>query len=116
RLGRGKFVAFLKDGLGGDWDKAVKAHYGFPNVEELEKEWLTALRLQPAPAAPTDNRPIRTTGSAPLTALAGLTNGRVTVRWPQLSFVPRTTEKPGGGKITSYELHHAENRSIYYAA
>jgi len=38
--GRKEFLAFVDDGMAGDWDKAVKDHYGWKNVDELEGKWL----------------------------------------------------------------------------
>ena len=50
RSNRAAFLNFVADGLRQGWDAAVKAHYGFSNVEELEQ------RLGPLaePAAPAD--------------------------------------------------------------
>ena len=41
---RPQFLAFVAQGMRGDWDAAVKAHYRFNSVEELEKAWLQHLR------------------------------------------------------------------------
>jgi hypothetical protein len=38
--GRKEFLAFVDDGMAGDWDQAVKDHYGWKNVDELEGRWL----------------------------------------------------------------------------
>ncbi len=38
--GRATFLAFVGDGLAGNWNKAVKAHYGYQDVDDLEKAWL----------------------------------------------------------------------------
>ena len=49
---RGVFLNFVAQGMRGDWDAAVKANYGYGNVEELEKAWVESLyraRQQPAP-------------------------------------------------------------------
>jgi hypothetical protein len=38
---RTEFLAFLTQGMqNDDWDTALKAHYGFRSVEELERAWL----------------------------------------------------------------------------
>jgi hypothetical protein len=37
--GRATFLAFVGDGLSGDWDKAVRRHYGFAGVDGLERTW-----------------------------------------------------------------------------
>lgn len=35
------FLAFVRDGFENGWDAAVHAHYGYEDVEELEKAWRT---------------------------------------------------------------------------
>jgi hypothetical protein len=48
---RGVFLNFVAQGMRGDWDAAVKANYGYNNVEELEKGWVESLyhaRQQPS--------------------------------------------------------------------
>lgn len=38
---RAKFLAFVSAGMErNDWDAAVKAHYGYASVEQLEADWL----------------------------------------------------------------------------
>ncbi len=34
-----RFLAFVRDGLRGDWNAAAKAHYGLTDVRELERAW-----------------------------------------------------------------------------
>jgi hypothetical protein len=34
------FLAFVKAGLSGDWDRAVRTHYGYASVDKLEEAWL----------------------------------------------------------------------------
>jgi hypothetical protein len=50
------FLAFVKRGMRDGWDKAVKEHYEFRDVEALEDAWLVDLRRRtaapPIPAAP----------------------------------------------------------------
>jgi hypothetical protein len=41
---RPAFLAFLAQGMRGDWDAAVRAHYRYNSVEELEQAWLQHLR------------------------------------------------------------------------
>jgi hypothetical protein len=41
---RSEFLAFIAQGMRGDWDGAARAHYQFNNVEELERGWLQFLR------------------------------------------------------------------------
>jgi hypothetical protein len=54
--GRTEFLAFVAQGSRGDWDGAVKAHYRYNSVEELEKAWVDDLskkRQQPDDASET---------------------------------------------------------------
>ncbi len=44
KSGRAAFLHFIAQGMQGDWDGAVRAHYGFSNVNELEQAWLQHLR------------------------------------------------------------------------
>jgi transposase len=37
---RQKFLSFVNQGMRESWDKAVRTHYPYENVEELEKAWL----------------------------------------------------------------------------
>jgi hypothetical protein len=41
---RPAFLAFVAQGMQGDWDVAVQAHYRYQNVEQLEEAWKTHLR------------------------------------------------------------------------
>jgi hypothetical protein len=41
---RSVFLAFIGQGMGGDWDGAVRQHYHYNSVEELEQAWLQFLR------------------------------------------------------------------------
>lgn len=41
---RRAFLAFVAQGMQGDWDGAVRAHYRYQNVEQLEEAWHTHLR------------------------------------------------------------------------
>src|SRR5207248_4958520 len=41
---RKTFLAFVKEGAEDDWDTALKTHYGYEKVEDLETAWLTHLR------------------------------------------------------------------------
>ena len=38
--GRKTFLAFVSQGMGGDWDQAARTHYHYKNVEEMERAWL----------------------------------------------------------------------------
>jgi hypothetical protein len=48
--GRSEFLAFTAQGMRGDWDAAVKAHYRYNSVEELEKAWVEDLSKRKPPA------------------------------------------------------------------
>lgn len=37
--GRARYLRFIRDAVRGDWDRAIKAHYGYRGVEELEQQW-----------------------------------------------------------------------------
>ena len=41
---RNTFLAFVKQGQKDGWDKAVKAHYEYASVDELETAWLASLK------------------------------------------------------------------------
>jgi RNA polymerase sigma factor (sigma-70 family) len=47
RKDRKTFLAFVKQGMKDGWDAAVKEHYGYQNVEELEQDWLKEARKEP---------------------------------------------------------------------
>jgi hypothetical protein len=55
---RPAFLAFLAHGMRGDWDGAVRTHYRYNSVEELEQAWLQHLRnaRRPAPGQLASNR------------------------------------------------------------
>jgi hypothetical protein len=44
--GRQRFLEFIADGMGGDWDAAVYRYYGFKSVEDLERAWLERIRKE----------------------------------------------------------------------
>jgi hypothetical protein len=47
---RPAFLQFIAQGMRGDWDTAIRTHYRFNSVEELEAAWLASLRApQPQP-------------------------------------------------------------------
>jgi hypothetical protein len=41
---RSVFLAFVAQGMRGDWDGAVRTHYRYNNVEEMEHSWVQYLR------------------------------------------------------------------------
>jgi hypothetical protein len=42
--GRQAFLAFIAQGMRGDWDAAVRTHYRYRSVRDLEQAWLQNLR------------------------------------------------------------------------
>jgi RNA polymerase sigma factor (sigma-70 family) len=52
--GRGTFLAFVARGEREGWDEAVRVHYGYGSVEELEQAWRQNLR-QSVPITPAEN-------------------------------------------------------------
>jgi hypothetical protein len=48
---RQAFLTFLAQGMRGDWDGAVRTHYRYNSVEELEQAWLQHLRNTRRPPA-----------------------------------------------------------------
>jgi hypothetical protein len=44
---RKTFLAFVKQGMKDGWDPAVKEHYGYHDVAELEADWLKEVRKEP---------------------------------------------------------------------
>jgi hypothetical protein len=43
---RKTFLTFVHAGMEGDWDNACERHYGYKNVEEMEKAWQEWLRAE----------------------------------------------------------------------
>jgi hypothetical protein len=52
---RPTFLAFVSKGLKDGWDEAVREHYGYKDIEHLEKAWLDSLKTQ----RDTSVRPVR---------------------------------------------------------
>ena len=58
--GKPRFLKFVGDGLAGDWETAVRNHYGFTDVRELDRAWRSWHkvvvarndRLDPTPPVP----------------------------------------------------------------
>ena len=73
RSNRAAFLNFIADGLRQGWDVAAKSHYGFSNIEELERAWVRSLS-QPRPADTT------LTGGTARTDTTTMTAGRPTTR------------------------------------
>ena len=80
---RPAFLAFVAQGMQGDWDSAVQAHYRYQNIEQLEEAWKSYLRstkhqpptilaqnTSPTPADPAKRVVVRLT-APPVQPLAG---------------------------------------------
>lgn len=50
---RGAFLNFLADGMRQGWDEAVRSHYNYKTVDELEQAWVQHLRDNRRPSADT---------------------------------------------------------------
>jgi hypothetical protein len=61
--GRQTYLDFVADGMGEGWDWAVRYHYGFRDVDDLEDAWMRqALKGPPRGAAPgsKESKPVDT--------------------------------------------------------
>ena len=45
KRGRKTFLAFVTDGMAGEWDAAARRHYGYADVAKLEEVWLKRSRV-----------------------------------------------------------------------
>jgi hypothetical protein len=56
--GKPAFLQFIAAGMQGDWDSAVRAHYRFDSIEQLERAWVESLKKpRPDPATLLVSRP-----------------------------------------------------------
>jgi hypothetical protein len=51
---RGAFLNFVADGMSRGWDTAVRQHYHYQNIDDLERAWIESLR-RPSRPAPSDD-------------------------------------------------------------
>lgn len=58
--GRSVFLAFIAQGMHGDWDAAVRTHYPYRNIDELERAWVQQVYSNRRPTQLASNR-----GAAP---------------------------------------------------
>jgi hypothetical protein len=52
--GRKKFLEFLETGMqkgGKNWEAAIKSHYSFDNVDDMQAKWIDSLRKPPVAVA-----------------------------------------------------------------
>jgi RNA polymerase sigma factor (sigma-70 family) len=127
KKGRRTFLAFVKQGNRDDWDSAVRDHYDFRSVEELEEAWLAHLGKERRPeAARESTAPSINTGAdcrypsapAPQTVLAHVDKNSVLfVRRPVAYYVPQTTTVKRSGQgdqtQTTYQLITGEQVKSY---
>jgi hypothetical protein len=132
RKDRKTFLAFVGQGMKGDWDAAARGHYGFKTVEELEDAWLASLRQPRVIEAPraTPNHPdaqdekdglhgLTIHSLAPLTAQARIMNdGKLRLSYPVTIYVPAQSFIPGEGDahpkvVTTYRAEcHIEQQDV----
>jgi RNA polymerase sigma factor (sigma-70 family) len=124
---RKTFLAFVKQGNRDDWDRAVRDHYDFNSVEDLEEAWLAHLGKERRRDGPRENTvsSIPTGASrrypntlAPYTVLARVDkNGVLLVRWAVTTYQPKTSivKRPGQGDqlVTSYEVITGEQEKEF---
>jgi RNA polymerase sigma factor (sigma-70 family) len=120
RKDRATFLAFVKQGMAGDWDKAVREKYDFATVEALEEAWLAQLKKTPAPEPlppanvgfekPDANLTPPLQGPPPYTTLAYVDQqGRLALRNPIVLYRERREMVPSGGADRDYvPVVHAE--------
>ncbi len=83
--GRGTFLNFVALGMRQGWDAAAQAHYGYRNIEELERAWVDSVRAARRP--PTQLA--KNTGPGAEGASASRVVVRQTAPPVQLTFDPR---------------------------
>jgi hypothetical protein len=99
------FLAFVAQGMQGNWDGGARMLYGFDGVEELEQDWRAWLAGEDKKAAAAEeaHRPV---GMPPVTGLASLdAKGRLILRVRGSVYNPVTSvvERDGGRvETTSY--------------
>jgi RNA polymerase sigma factor (sigma-70 family) len=101
-------IAFVKDGMDDDWNRAVKKHYGFATVDDLEEYWLESKRKRLPVEPPTyrlDEAKPLAVGHAPVTAMAQISKDGLFLRVTQ----PVVTTDA----VTSYTLREANGAKYY---
>lgn len=92
---RPTFVKFVADGMKEEgWDAAAKTHYGFANLNDLERAWIDSLKAATRNQIATAHRP----ASNPSLVMASADpDGRVTIYMPTHAYEA----------VTSYELRES---------
>ncbi len=135
--GRAKFLAFVDQGDRGSWTEAVREHYGYKTLEDLEEAWLRRVRKdrqedkddrsserQVAPLAPpAETKPAEParpkgelpTGAAPVQALARLGKGGRLSVWKSgpCYYEPQTKYSYRGKPVTTYVLRSVLAEEVY---
>ncbi|MCI0460569.1 MAG: sigma-70 family RNA polymerase sigma factor [Gemmataceae bacterium] len=122
--GRARLLAFVAQGERDGWNTAVRAHYKYRTVEELETAWLDSLRREgkaerplpegggQVPAGSAEPKPSAVkvpqrrlpAGPAPVQALVLLEeDGRLTVWQARVTYVPKTVRVSPERAVTTYE-------------
>jgi RNA polymerase sigma factor (sigma-70 family) len=117
---RKTFLAFVAQGMKADgWDKAVKQHYGFDDVETLEEAWLAqeerAAAKKHAQAA--EDKRAAITSSPPIVGTATIDkDGQIRVLTPVCYVKEITSYSKAGANIqvpvTSYEMQVGFNKQM----
>ncbi len=123
--GRSKFLAFVAQGDRDGWKEAVKEHYGYKTIDDLEDAWLRRVRKdrqeekedrtaegrgevgpppETKPAEPARPKGELPTGAAPMQALVRLGKGGRLSVWKSgpCYYEPQTTYTDRGQAVTTY--------------
>lgn len=98
--GRKKFLDFVGTGLQSDnrnWEKAVRTHYGLESVDDLQEQWLAALKKPPVNlAARNTPRPAELASNTPSTEIR-------TSAMPSLPMLEPPVVARGAMPMSNYE-------------
>ena len=138
---RKTLLEFVKHGMETSWDKAVKEHYGYENVNALEEAWLASFKKSAEATAKKDkeigSKITPPSSAAPMTALAyydakqkrfmvyqlstsvqpiteyiQVTEGKQTVMVPITTLRQRTEFVPLICDVDKMEVHDSEGKKI----
>jgi hypothetical protein len=117
RKDRPTFLAFVRQGMKDDWDGALREHYGFDKVEELERVWLARAQRDRGASGSSDAPPTLRGRSGfpgsppPRMAFAVMTgNGTLIVRMPTTTYVPVTSYVEQDGKEVPRTTYQVETK------
>lgn len=87
---RATYLAFVKDGMKKDWDAAVKKHYGYDSVDNLERVWRTKVSRLPPPSKPVAGpTPSLPPGSQPVIGIACQQGEQIVLRNSVMAYETR---------------------------